>query len=76
MLKKLSKLSVAAAMLVFAFVWPAAKPAHASCFYCFIDTIYTDSTKSEECGYYSSCDGTRGGCQTPYRTTETTYYCQ
>jgi predicted transglutaminase-like cysteine proteinase len=76
MLQKLSKLSVAAAMLAFAFVWPAAKPAHASCFYCYIDTIYTDATKSEECGWYSSCDRSHDGCQTPYRTTETTYYCQ
>lgn len=36
----------------------------------YYDTIYTDSTKTEECGSYNSCTNTRTGCQTPYRTTE------
>ena len=36
----------------------------------YYDTIYTDSSKTEECGSYNSCTNTHTGCSTPYRTTE------
>jgi hypothetical protein len=52
-------------------------PAHATfCEWAYYDTIYTDSTKTEECGSYDSCTNTRDGCQTPYRTTEIYYCCR
>ena len=54
-----------------------ARPAHATfCEWAYYDTIYSDNTYSDECGYYDSCYNVRGGCQTPYRTTEIFYCCR
>jgi len=47
---------------------PALSPAW---HYGYYDTIYTDASKTEECGSYNSCTNTRSGCSTPYRYTET-----
>jgi hypothetical protein len=66
----ITALAVLVIWIAMSFAFANSSSANAARKFGYFDTIYTDATKTEECGYYNSCTNTHSGCSTPYRTTE------
>jgi len=66
----LAAIAVIAVWMILSGAFSKNTSANALWHYGYYDTIYTDASKTEECGFYDSCTNTHGGCSTPYRDTE------